>query len=480
MKNIVLFLLVALGLGACQSSQSSGSKGLGSSDSAKSSPEIRVAPLPQDPLIQAYFNQSQADEYTEPYRQQKRSGDNLEALVVDTINGAKFSVALAVQEIRLPLVAEALIKKHRAGVQVRVVIENSYNQTWAEQQGNLQDAETEGNEREVSRGEELLALIDRNGDGQASAAEIAQGDAIYMLRQAQVPLIDDRADGSEGSGLMHHKFLVVDDRLVVTGSTNLTPSDTHGDFKAPDTRGNNNHWLRFDSLALAQIFRQEFNVLWGDGPGGKTNSLFGVQKPKRPPQKATLGSTIVTVNFSPQSSQDPWEKSSNGLIAQTLAQTSRQADLALFVFSEQALADVLQTRHRQGVQVRVLIDGGFAFRDYSEGLDLLGVALPRKCKAEKANNPWNPPIASVGIGNLPKGDKLHHKFAVVDQQTVITGSHNWSASANQTNDETLLIFTNPIVAAHFQREFDRLYGSASLGLPTGIQSKVAQSTQACP
>ena len=163
-----------------------------------------------------------------------------------------------------------------------------------------------------------------------------------------------------------------------------------------------------------------------------------------------------------------------------MAQTSRQADLALFVFSEQRLADVLQTRHSKGVQVRALIDAGFAFRDYSEGLDLLGVTLPRKCKIEKGNNPWNPPIASVGVGNLPKGDKLHHKFAVLDQQTVITGSHNWSAAANHTNDETLLVFTNPIVAAHFQREFDRLYGSASLGLPTSLQSKVAQSSQACP
>jgi phosphatidylserine/phosphatidylglycerophosphate/cardiolipin synthase-like enzyme len=35
----------------------------------------------------------------------------------------------------------------------------------------------------------------------------------------------------------------------------------------------------------------------------------------------------------------------------------------------------------------------------------------------------------VGIARLPAGDKLHHKFAVIDKRTVITGSFNWSPSA---------------------------------------------------
>ncbi|MGA0199537.1 MAG: phospholipase D-like domain-containing protein, partial [Prochlorotrichaceae cyanobacterium] len=234
------------------------------------------------------------------------------------------------------------------------------------------------------------------------------------------------------------------------------------------------------SPALAQIFREEFDLMWGDGPGAKPDSRFGLQKPQRSPQSVPLGETIVTVNFSPHSPKAPWEESTNGLIAQTLATTTQEANLALFVFSEQGLADALQDAAQQGAKVQLLIDPSFAFRDYSEGLDLLGVTLPgRNCKVEANNAPWASPVTTVGIPNLPIGDKLHHKFAVLDQQTVITGSHNWSASANHKNDETLLVFTNAIVAAHFQREFNRLYETASLGLPTTLQETIAERQKQC-
>ena len=38
----------------------------------------RVNRLPQDPLIQVYFNHNPKANYTDPYRQIKREGDNLE------------------------------------------------------------------------------------------------------------------------------------------------------------------------------------------------------------------------------------------------------------------------------------------------------------------------------------------------------------------------------------------------------------------
>lgn len=441
--------------------------------------EALLPSLPQDPLIQVYFNHSQASEYQELYRRLKRPGDDLEALVVEAIESAQSSIAVAVQEIRLPRVAQALVDKHQAGVRVQVIIENTYNQSVPElmQQVNPQGEE---DDREANKVRDLVALVDRNEDGSLSSAELLEGDAIYMLRQDSVPLLDDRADGSKGSGLMHHKFLIIDDRVVITGSANLTPSCVHGDFLAPETQGNANHLLRLESPDLARIFRQEFDLMWGDGPGKKPDSRFGVQKPQRSPQRATLGNTIVTVNFSPSSPKKSWQKSTNGLIEQTLKTARQKADLALFVFSEQQLANSLQTAHRQGAEVELLIDKSFAFQSYSEGLDLLGVALPgRNCRVEANNAPWQPPVTSVGVANLAPGDKLHHKFAVLDQQTVITGSHNWSVSANNKNDETLLIFTSPTVAAHFQREFDRLYDLAALGLPTDVQEKITQKQKQC-
>jgi len=110
---------------------------------------------------------------------------------------------------------------------------------------------------------------------------------------------------------------------------------------------------------------------------------------------------------------------------------------------------------------------------------IASVALRNKCKYEADNHPWKVPINTVGVSRLPKGDKLHHKFAVIDDKIVITGSHNWSASANYNNDEALLVIENPTVAAHFSQEFARLYGRAVLGVPLTVQNKMSKQEKEC-
>jgi comEA protein len=278
---------------------------------------------------------------------------------------------------------------------------------------------------------------------------------------------------------MHHKFVVIDNKIVITGSANFTTSDIHGDFANPQNRGNANNLLKINSDRLANLFTQEFNLMWGDGPGGQLDSEFGIDKPLRLPQTIAIGETNVTVHFSPNSPKTEWNVTGNGLIGNTLNLATQSVNLALFVFTEQKIANILETKNQQGVKIAALIDPEFAFRNYSEGLDMLGVALANKCKYETDNQPWPIPINTVGIPQLERGDKLHHKFGVVDRQIVITGSHNWSASANYNNDETLLVLQNPTIAAHFVREFDRLYGKSVLGVPIAVQEKIRSQQQQC-
>ena len=86
---------------------------------------------------------------------------------------------------------------------------------------------------------------------------------------------------------------------MVTGSANFTPSDTFGDMGRPVTRGNPNHLIAINSPQVARWFQAEFNQMWGDGPGGSTDSRFGKQKAFRPPYRITLGNTQLTVHFAP-------------------------------------------------------------------------------------------------------------------------------------------------------------------------------------
>lgn len=402
-----------------------------------------------------------------------RDGDDLEAVILEAIAQAQSSIDIAVQELRLPRIAQALIERQRAGVEVRLILENQYNQTLAEID------RTRLKERDLARAESLALFVDVDGDGEVSAQEVQERDAIAQLRNAKIPTLDDRADGSKGSGLMHHKFLVIDNRTVVTGSANFTVGGIHQEPTEPESRGNVNHLLRIESPVLASLFREEFDILWGDGPGGQDDSIFGVKKPVRPARTVPLGDSHVTVQFSPTGKRQPWERSSNGLIAQTVAQTTQSIDLALFVFSEQKIADALLKVNQQNVAVRALIDPSFAFRPYSEALDMMGHTLTKACKPEKDNHPWEKPLNTVGVPKLLPGDSLHHKFAVLDSRAVITGSHNWSKAANEKNDETVLIIDSPVVGAHFQREFERLYDNAVLGLPVKTQTKIAEEKRSC-
>ena len=414
--------------------------------------------VPQASGIKVLFNQRRDQTYTSPLTGKKRKGDNLEQAIIEAIASARSEILVAVQELTLPRIAHALIERHRTGVKVRVVLEHQYRQPWSLQHPAGLEPHAQQRLKRLKR--------------------LGHEDAIRLLDIAGVPVIDDTADGSRGSGLMHHKFVVIDQQVVLTTSANFTSSGIHGDGGARQTQGNVNHLLRINSPELAELFKAEFAQLWGDGPEGERNSRFGLQKNNGPAQALKMNQQRIRVLFPPHRSKDQ----TNGLtlIKQQLQQANESIDLALFVFSAQELANVLAQKKAEGVEIRALVDQSFAYRSYSELLDLIGQQLPdHRCLIEKGNKPWSSPLTTGGVPQVPRGDKLHHKFAVIDNRTVITGSFNWSASAAHRNDETLLVIDSPQLAAHFSREMDRLWDSAQLGITPNLQSKLDRKRVLC-
>ncbi len=427
-----------------------------------------VPALPQNPNIQVFFNQNQAARYTDPYRKIERLGDNLERVMIDNVSQSKVSLDIAVQELRLPNIAKAIVEAQLRGVNVRLILENNYSRAWSEY---TPEQVEKLNPRDRDRYKEFKKFADIDNDGRLSEDELDRSDGLRLIKITNVPWIDDTADGSKGSGLMHHKFMVIDDQIVLFGSANLTMSDIHGDFTKPETRGNANNLVRLDSKELAAIFKKEFNLMWGDGPNGKPDSLFGTKKPSRKIDYLIVGGAQIRLKFSPDSEDTAREQTSNGLIATAIAGTTTNVDMALFVYSDQFISTILEERQRSNVQIRALVEPQFAYRDYSSTLDMWGLQSTQDCKTGKSSA-WKQPIKTVGIPNLVSGDTLHHKFAILDRNLILTGSHNWTNAANHTNDEVLVAIQNETVAAHFQREYDRLYQDVTLG-PT---AKLVQAT----
>lgn len=430
-----------------------------------------------------YFNQNVSKSYTEPYRHFTRQGDNLEEVILDHIKSSKKSIYLAVQELRLPLVAKALVAKSKEGVDVKVILENSYNNTVAEY-ANVSVGLEKALEEEThasTKFKDLFAFVDLNKNNLLELEEVQQRDAIAILRNNNIPIIDDTFDGSKGSGLMHHKFMIIDSKKTIVSSANFTPSGVHGDELALSSRGNSNALMTVNSVRMAKIFETEFFYMWG-GKDGKDQKLFGINKPYRGRQTVKLKDTTLIIQFSPTTRWKMWEDSVNGLIAEELSKTNKYVHMALFVFSEQKLADVLQERTslQPNIDLKMIIEPNFAYRQYSELLDVWGLALKNeKCEYTEGNNPWQVPYMTAGAAKRVDGDVFHHKFAVVDGKTVIFGSQNWSNSANTINEETLVVIKNNEIASSFEKEFKRAYGEARIGAPQTLLDKITEINNLC-
>ena len=66
----------------------------------------------------------------------------------------------------------------------------------------------------------------------------------------------------------------------------------------------------------------------------------------------------------------------------------------------------------------------------------------------------------VGFRTDTNPQLMHHKFTVIDDHTVLTGSFNYTNQADQKNDENLVILYDRDGARRFFDEFQELWDSA--------------------
>ncbi|MCB9092804.1 MAG: competence protein ComE [Halobacteriovoraceae bacterium] len=428
----------------------------------------------------SHFNHDSTKSYIDPYRGFERIGDNLEEVLIKNINKAKVSVDVAVQELNLELLAKSLVEAKKRGVRVRVMLEDQYNTSFAL----MSNAEIDRlDEHMQAKAREQKQFVDENGNGRVTKAEAADRDALTILKNGGVQVKDDQKGPS---GLMHHKFVIIDNKQMVLGSANFTRSGIHGDFDNDKTIGNANSLIEIASTKLARIFKEEFEELW--------RGKFKNDKSYRGVQEVNIGGRRVKVQFSPTKlGEDPTEeeyaKSVNGLILREIDTARRSFRGLFFVFSEQQIATKLEevTTRRAGLKIEILVDRGFANQYYSELLDLWGLEMRNSnehsgsayCQYEKGNSPWKRAVRGGGVPNLERGDKLHHKFAVIDDRKVIVGSHNWSGAANTTNDEFIMVVEDPELAKQYLDEHDRQFRDGDIGPSNELKRKIRDIEVEC-
>jgi phosphatidylserine/phosphatidylglycerophosphate/cardiolipin synthase-like enzyme len=249
-------------------------------------------------------------------------------------------------------------------------------------------------------------------------------DAVTRLRQAGIPVV---ARPDSGAGIMHDKFVVVDGQWVWTGSWNLTENGTYR---------NNNHAVLIASRALAEDYATEFDELFASqfGPSSPATTAYPVVNI----QTDTGTIARVEVYFAP-------EDSAREHITSALSEAESNVRFLAFMFTSEPLADTLVELVESGVQVEGVAEARSFSATYSQ-IDRL---------------------QRGGAVVLPDGNPhiMHHKVMIIDDQTVILGSYNFTLSAETTNDENVLIIHDPDVAAAFLAEFDRVRQEALTAQP---------------
>jgi phosphatidylserine/phosphatidylglycerophosphate/cardiolipin synthase-like enzyme len=258
------------------------------------------------------------------------------------------------------------------------------------------------------------------------------------LKNAGIPVIDDSFDPlNYGTGLMHNKFGIFDfrdtssfvDDWIWTGSWNATDPGNNNDAQ---------NVIEIQDKSLANAYTMEFNEMWGsstDVPNSST-SRFGVRKTDNTPHKFNVLDTPVELYF------DPSDHTSSH-IGDELNKARYSINIAMLTFTYDNLAQILINKKNEGDKVRVILDNN----------------------TDTGNEYSN--LLSNGIDILLKGSSLtgllHHKYAIIDgenvslDQTVITGSHNWSSSAETSNNEnTIFVHSNRIANLYLQ-EFKARY-----------------------
>lgn len=259
------------------------------------------------------------------------------------------------------------------------------------------------------------------------------------LQNSGIPYINDQIGSNDGMGLSHNKFFIIDYRdgapdsvWVITGSWNATD---------PGTNDDRQNLVEIQDVALAGAYTREFEEMWGSNSdaANSINSRFGSRKLNNTPHNFVVGGRKVECYFSP-SDRTTYH------IGKILGNAQKSINIATLTLTRRDLADSIIQAKNRNAKTRVILSNNVDSGTQFSYLQSNGVDIRLKG-------------FTTGL--------LHHKYAVIDAEPVghtsyvITGSHNWSSSAENSNDENTLIIQDAQIANFYMQEFAARYYEAS-------------------
>lgn len=124
-------------------------------------------------------------------------------------------------------------------------------------------------------------------------------------------------------------------------------------------------------------------------------------------------------------------------IIKNINQAQASINIAMYIFTDKEIALPLIKARERGVKVRLYLDKDQVDYKYSQSRFLVQKGI----KTRISSNNYI----------------MHHKFAIIDNRLLLTGSYNWTFSANKRNDENLMVIDDPEIIEIFQNQFVNLW-----------------------
>lgn len=240
------------------------------------------------------------------------------------------------------------------------------------------------------------------------------GGNIYPNTNELVKLVGNAksdALSKEKSAIMHNKFYIFDNKIVITGSANLSHTDMSG--------YNSNAIIVIKSAEVANIYTEEFNQMYE----GKFHS------------NKILTENTSGIYFSPQN------KTIQNAILPLIKKSKTYIYIPAFLISHKEMVSELIQAKNRGVDVRIITDALNASAKYSKVRELRAAGMP------------------VKIENY--AGKMHSKTMIIDDRYLVLGSMNFSKSGESKNDENLIVLENKEAAIFYKKFFLYLWDKIS-------------------
>lgn len=298
----------------------------------------------------------------------------------------------------------------------------------------------------------------------------------------------------------HHKFVLIDGETLLNSSGNFSETALQRSY-------DENLVVCTQCPSWVKVFQEEFDFLFHN-----SNPLYGPSDvvperlvEKRPKLSQKPPALFSSRNFHPEydakrqrvsltTSQSPASEDLGQVesrLIEAIDHSQKTIRIATGHFRSWPLLQALVRASKRGVRVTLMLDSQEYVSSFQRDAEEQEVQAclqqnPSEVLCRRIGSHYSRHAFEAGIDvrikfyalrwSFLRAPQMHHKYMIIDDQTLYSGSYNWSFNAEFESTENVLISSNSVLVDDFQRNFQHIlnYGAGAF---TSLRDQIRQETK---